>query len=63
MSKKKYIAPMTTSLRLDAGQEMLAASEQGPYAGAKPNHEWNDDIYDDDGADQWGLSPYDDDGR
>lgn len=51
---------MTTSLRLDTGQEMLAASEQGPYAGAKPNHEW-DDVYEDDGADQWGLRPYDGD--
>lgn len=50
MNKKKYIAPMTTSLRLDAGQEMLAASEQPPYIGAKPNHEW-DDVYEDDGAD------------
>lgn len=48
---------MTTSLRLDTGQEMLAASTQGPYAGAKPNHEW-DDVYEDDGADQWGLNPY-----
>lgn len=60
MNKKKYIAPMTTSLRLDTGQEMLAMS-QGPYAGAKPNHEWDDDIYDDDGTDQWGLRPYDSD--
>lgn len=48
---------MTTSLRLDTGQEMLAASTQGPYAGAKPNYEW-DDVYEDDGADQWGLNPY-----
>lgn len=62
MSKKRYIAPMTTSLRLDTGQEMLAASVQGPYAGAKPNHEW-DDVYDDDGTDQWGLNPYGDDDR
>lgn len=60
MSKKRYIAPMTTSLRLDTGQEMLAASEQGPYIGAKPNHEW-DDVYEDDGADQWNLRPYDSD--
>ena len=60
MSKKRYIAPMTTSLRLDTGQEMLTAS-QGAYASAKPNHEWDDDIYEDDGADQWGLRPYDGD--
>ena len=60
MSKKRYIAPMTTSLRLDTGQEMLAASEQGPWMGAKPNHEW-DDVYEDDSADQWDLRPYDSD--
>lgn len=60
MSKKRYIAPMTTSLRLDTGQEMLAVSQE-PWVTAKPNHEWDDDIYEDDGADQWDLRPYDSD--
>jgi len=43
MNKKEYMAPWTVMHCIELEKQMMAGSEQSPWADAKPNHPIIDD--------------------